>query len=187
MQLKKLGYLIWFLFIISWGVCYLYNPNILDPATIKSFLSEFRGTAFLLYFIVTIVRGLFLIPSTPFVIAGGLLFPDQLFLVLCVSMLGVMNSATMLYYFSDALGFSNYFEENYYKELEYVKSKLTDTKAFLFVIFWAFLPIVPTDLICYIGGIIKMPFRYVFGGVFIGELILDIGYVYLGASINNIL
>ncbi|MFT4602287.1 MAG: putative membrane protein YdjX (TVP38/TMEM64 family), partial [Arenicella sp.] len=47
---------------------------------------------------------------------------------------------------------------------------------------WSFFPLVPTDLICYIAGIVKMPLRYLLIGVGLGELILVTCYVYLGSG-----
>ena len=98
-------------------------------------------------------------------------------------MVGVMTSATALYYFSDILGFSQYLEKKYPKDIGRWKSILQSRKAIYFVIGWSFFPLVPTDLICYVAGIVKMPYKHMFVGVFTGELILDIFYVYLGSNL----
>jgi len=98
-------------------------------------------------------------------------------------MVGVMVSATALYYFSDMLGFSRYLESKYPKEIDKWKARLRSPKATYFVIGWSFFPLVPTDLICYVAGIVKMPYKYMFTGVFLGELTLCIFYVYFGANL----
>ena len=98
-------------------------------------------------------------------------------------MLGVMFSAITLYYFSDLLGFSEYFKKN--KSAEEIKNwevRLRSPKSTLIILGWSFFPFVPTDLICYISGIIKLPIKNMLIGVFFGELILDIFYVYWGAE-----
>ena len=64
---------------------------------------------------------------------------------------------------------------------------LQSRKSTWFVLAWSFFPLVPTDLICYVAGIVKMPFRSMFIGVFVGELTLDIFYVYFGASIFELM
>jgi uncharacterized membrane protein YdjX (TVP38/TMEM64 family) len=171
-------YLLWLAMILSGIIGFLWNPVVASPEYIVDFISRFENEMLLVYILVTIVRGFFLIPSTPFVIGGALLFPDRLFLVLALSMTGVMFSATALYYFSDFLGFSKYLEKKYPKGVARWHRRLEHPRATLFVIGWAFFPFVPTDLICYVAGIVKMPYRFLFVGVFLGELTLNIFYVY---------
>lgn len=137
-----------------------------------------------IYILLTFIRGFFLIPSTPFVIAGGLLFPDQLLLVLFISMSGIMFSTTALYYFSDLLGFSKYLN-NRSSKINTWKSRLRSSKSIFFIAGWSLFPFVPTDMISYVGGILKTPFKNIFLGVFIGELILCSFYIYFGSSILN--
>ena len=38
-------------------------------------------------------------------------------------------------------------------------------------------------MVCYVAGIVRMPFRNLFIGVFLGELTLVIFYVYFGQGI----
>jgi len=187
MNIKISIYIFWLLAISGLGLCYLVNPEIASPNFLVSFIRSFEQEMLLIYITLTLVRGFLLIPSTPFVIGGGILFPEQLLLVLAISMLGVMFSATSLYYFSDILGFSKYLTKKYPKEIEKWEARLRQPRAICFVMGWSFFPFVPTDLICYVSGIIKMPFKNMFIGVFIGELILDIGYVYLGSNFLNII
>ncbi|NBS92050.1 hypothetical protein EBS67_18950, partial [bacterium] len=60
---------------------------------------------------ISFLRGFTLIPSTPFVIAGVLLFPENKIIVLLISLGGILFSATLLYYLSEFLGFDSYFEK----------------------------------------------------------------------------
>lgn len=179
---KRIFYLLWILFIVFLIVVYIQNPAVATPEYLKEFIQSYGDEMMLVYIILTLVRGFFLIPSTPFVICGALLFPDQLFLVLVISMVGVMFSATALYYFSDLLGFSEYLEKKHPKTLETWKTRLRSPKATLIVIAWAFFPLLPTDLVCYAAGIVKLPYKYLFIGVFIGEVVLTSIYVYSSAA-----
>jgi uncharacterized membrane protein YdjX (TVP38/TMEM64 family) len=183
---KVIIYLLWFLILISFLIGYILNPEIATPEYIVRTIQRFSNEMMLVYILLTIGRGFFLLPSTPFVIGGAILFPDSLFLVLVISMLGVMCSATALYYFSDLLGFSHYLEKKYPKGIEKWKARLQNPKAAFFVLGWAFFPLVPTDLICYVAGIVKMPFRYMAIGVFVGELVLNIFYVYFGLDLFEV-
>lgn len=180
---KKFFYILWICSIIGLINQYIHNPNIIEPESIRDYVQKYDDEMLLIYIVLTIVRGFFLIPSTPFVIGGGMLFPDKLFLVLVISMIGVMFSATTLYYFADILGFSKYLNAKYSDKISKLKILLQDHKSTYFVIGWSFFPLVPTDLICYVAGIVKMPFKYLFIGVFFGELVLDVIYVYFGSNI----
>lgn len=184
---KKVAYVIWLLFIIGLVIAYFKNPAIITPPYIVEFIQIFNGEMMLMYIALTLIRGFFLIPSTPFVICGALLFPDNLFLVLGISMIGVMFSATTLYYFSDILGFSKYFKTKKSKNIAEWEARLKSPKSIFFVTAWSLFPFVPTDLICYAAGIVKMPFKNMFIGVFLGELVLDIFYVYFGANLVKVI
>ena len=96
---KQIIYGLWVLIILYLIYKYLTNPSIINPNAIVEFIRLYENEMLLVYTILTLVRGFFLIPSTPFVVGGGLLFPDHKLMVLIISMIGVMSSATMLYYF----------------------------------------------------------------------------------------
>jgi uncharacterized membrane protein YdjX (TVP38/TMEM64 family) len=180
---KRLFYGLWILLILGILITCIKNPDILSPEALAAFISRYEDTMLFMFVLLTLIRGFFLIPSTPFVIGGTLLFPDQLVMVFIISMLGIMVTATALYYFSDLLGFSHYLERKYPKPIAKCKARLTGANATLLVFGWAFFPLVPTDIICYVSGLIKMPFKYMFLGVLAGELILVTAYIYFGAFI----
>ena len=181
---KKIFYILWGVLLIYFLYCYVQNPAIFSVEYLKGFISSYNDQILLVYIILSIVRGFFLIPSTPFVIVGALLFPDRLLLVLLISMIGIMLSATALYYFSDMLGFSEYLEKKYPNKVKKWESKLQSSKATWLVLGWSFFPLVPTDIICYVAGIIKMPYKYMFTGVFVGEIILVSFYIYSGGLLQ---
>ena len=126
------------------------------------------------------LRGFTLLPSTPLVIAGTILFPEQPFLVLFVSMAGILLSSSMIYFFSDLLGFSDYFENHNPARAHKIKRRLERPSGFVFVIAWAFFPLVPTDLVCYLAGTTKMNYTKFIVAVFLGELALCSFYVFSG-------
>lgn len=184
---KIIAYIIWIVILIGLVVAYILNPEVATAEYLVDFVHRFKGEMLLIYILLSLTRGFFLIPSTPFVIAGGLLFPNQLLLVLTISMVGVLFSATALYYFSDILGFSSYLDKKFPSKIEAWKTRLKGSKSIFFIAGWSLFPFVPTDIICYVTGILKTPFKNVFLGVFIGELILCSLYVYFGAAIFNYL
>lgn len=162
---------------------FLSYPQEFKPDAIAERIEKMGTAPMIIYLGVTLIRGFFLIPSTPFVLCGVLLFPNQLFLVLIISMLGVLFSATLLYYFADLLGFSKKLEAKNVLGIQRWKKKLQKPQSGLFVLLWSFFPLVPTDLICYVAGLVKMRFLYFILGVGLGELTLNIVYIYFGGEI----
>ena len=184
---KILIYVIWIMLLVGLLIAYLLNPEFITVHNLVVFIQEFKNEMLLIYILLTLIRGFFLIPSTPFVIGGGILFPDKLILVLLISMIGVLFSASALYYFSDLLGFSNFLENKYPSKITILKKKLNTPKSTLLIACWSIFPFVPTDIICYVAGILKTPIKNVLFGVFIGEVILCSLYVYFGATVFNLL
>lgn len=56
---------------------------------------------------------------------------------------------------------------------------------FPFVCLWSFLIVVPTDLICYIAGTMKMPFHKFISAVTIGEGLICVFLIYGGDLLTN--
>jgi len=181
--IKKVIYGLWITLILTVIVIAIVQPSFYEPSNLIRFIESFQAEVLLVYILFTLLRGIVLMPSTPFVLAGAILFPENLMMVFIISLCGVMLTAAALYYFSDFLGFSEKLEKKYPKQLDNWHRRLNSPKATLLVIAWSFFPFVPTDLICYVAGIVKMPFKYMMAGVFIGEAILIYFYVFLGSSI----
>ena len=153
--------------------------------SISSFINNQSANILLVYILISLARGIFLLPSTPFVFAGIILFPNQPLLVFSVSILGIVITATYLYFASRFLEFNKLFGEKHSKKTDKIIERL-NKHGFWIVLGWSFFPLVPTDLICYIAGSIKMNFTKYISAVFIGEAILISAYVYLGEGIWNI-
>jgi uncharacterized membrane protein YdjX (TVP38/TMEM64 family) len=164
----------------------LFKPEVFSAENIAAFLQHFRSQLWLTYFFVSFVRGFFLIPSTPFIFAGIILFPEDTFLLLFTAVAGVVFSSAMLYFYSDNLGFSQYLERYFPVQLAKVKELLKGKYAFPLVFIWSIFPFVPTDLVSYAAGLIKMPVSKVLAGIAIGELILASLYLYFGRELLQI-
>jgi len=177
---------LWLSVIVSGIGAYLLFPDEFTAPKIAEFLLRFQGEIWLVYLALSALRGLTLLPSTPLVIAGTLLFPNQPFAVLTVSIVGIMLSSSMIYFFSDLLGFSDYFENHKPGLTHRIKSRLEHPAGFAFVAIWAFFPLVPTDLVCYVAGTTKMNFLKFIAAVFAGELVLCILYIYSGNYLINL-
>src|SRR5205823_3780222 len=176
---------IWLTVLVAGVISYLIYPHSFTAENIAAFLLRFQGEIWLIYFAMSAFRGFTLLPSTPLVIAGTLLFPQQPLLVLIVSIIGILLSSSMIYFFSEYLGFSDYFE-NYKPELTHkIKAGLEHPLGFGFVALWAFFPLVPTDLVCYLAGTTKMAYCEFILAVFIGESTLCSFYIFFGGGVIN--
>lgn len=167
--------------VLATGVgTYLIHPQALTAENIAEFLFRFQGEIWLVYLALSVLRGFTLLPSTPLVIAGTILYPQQPFIVLFISLLGILLSSSMIYFFSDFLGFTDYFDRKQPRLTHKIKFRLEKPTGLIFVFLWAFFPFVPTDAVCYVAGTTKMAFPKFIAAVFFGELVLCCLYVFFG-------
>jgi len=180
---RKVFLALWALIVIAGVASYLYSPGSFSAENIAAFMRKFGGVIWLIYFLFSAFRGFTLLPSTPLVLAGTILFPEQPFAVLAVSMTGILLSSTMIYYCSEFLGFDEYFEDHKPETAHKIRQKLEHPLGFLFVAGWAFFPFVPTDLVCYLAGTTRMKFWKFIVAVGVGEMILCTFYIFFGGSL----
>lgn len=183
--IRRLSLVLWAIILVATALTYLSNPQWFTAEQVTGFLQRFQNSILFAYLGLSILRGFTLLPSTPLVIAGTMLFPGQPFTVLAVSIIGILLSSSMIYFFSEYLGFSDFFEGHKPELTHKIKAKLEHPLGFLFVALWAFFPLVPTDLVCYLAGTTKMNFIRFIAAVFVGELILCVFYVFSGNYLFN--
>ncbi len=137
-----------------------------------------------LYAILFLFRGLLLVPSTPLILVGMILFPNDPNAVFAISMTGILFSSFIIYQFSDILGLDDYFASN-------VKNKSIQEKiekyGFFAVAFWSFFLILPTDLICYIAWAVRMNIYKFLSAVALGEGFIIAIFIYGGRDALSIL
>jgi len=173
----------WLLFLIGCIGYYVSHTNEFTPRSISEIVKQFEGHLLLAYFVIIFLRGFTLIPSTPFVIAGVLLFPENKIIVLVISLGGILFSATLIYFLSEFFKFDRYFEKIAPEKIAYITTKINSPSGFLFVVLWAFFPLVPTDLVCYLAGTARMNFLSFILAVALGEFIICLFYTYSVASL----
>jgi uncharacterized membrane protein YdjX (TVP38/TMEM64 family) len=180
---RKVFIVLWVAIVVAGVGAYLYSPSTFTAENMAAFMLRFGGVIWLIFFLFSTFRGFTLLPSTPLVLAGTILFPEQPFSVLAVSMIGILLSSAMIYYFSEFLGFDTHFENHKPDMARKIKQKLEHPLGFLFVAGWAFFPFVPTDLVCYLAGTTRMKFWKFIVAVGVGELILCTFYIFFGGSL----
>lgn len=179
---KKALRLIWIALILSGLVLFFLYPDYFTKEGLSTFVKENASSVFWTYLGICLVRGIFLLPSTPFVFAGIILFPESPWLVFWISMIGICVTAIYLYLASRYLEFHKLFGNKQAEKTERIIQKL-NIHGFWIVLGWSFFPLVPTDLICYVAGSIRMNFYKYISAVIIGEAVLIAIYVFLGEKI----
>lgn len=155
------------------------RPELFTEEAMADLMGGWGPWAFGGFVLVSLLRGLVLVPSTPVILAGGILFPDALLQVFAISMLGIVLSATLLYLMPGLGGYDDLLERKYPEKIAKVKRQLVKPRAFWFVVAWSFFPLVPTDVICYAAGLVQMPYRRMISALVLGEIPLVLGYLFL--------
>ncbi len=189
-DLKKLSPVIRTSLIVLWAAVilaalglFISNPAAFSGENIAAFLKANAGRLWIAYIVISALRGLTLLPSTPLVIAGTILFPAEPTAVFAVSILGIAFSSTMIYFFSEALGFDDFFEKRKPDLVHSIRRRMETPWGLAFVAAWAFMPVAPTDAVCYVAGIVRLKYWKFILAVVFGEAILCGIYVWAGNSL----
>lgn len=160
---------------------YLTDPASFTSENVARFLQTFESHIWLAYLAMSVLRGFTLLPSTPLVLAGTMLYPDQPLLVFVISIAGIILSSSMIYFCSGIMGFSDFFAGKNPEKLQRIRKGLERPGGFAFVAAWAFFPFVPTDAVCYIAGTARMKFLKFIAAIFAGESLLCTVYILCGS------
>jgi len=163
----------------------LLFPDWLTRDSISAYLTSLGSGALLVYLLMCMTRSLLMIPVTPFVLAGAITFPDLLMLVFVISLAGIVVGAFLIYSFPAFGGYDRLLEERYPAKIALLKKNMYGNHSFWIIAGWSFFPLVPTDLICYVAGMVRLPFRKVVGPLMVGEVPLVTIYVYLGSEFGD--
>ena len=176
---------IWFLLVALFLGLTLLFPQWLSRESISGFLGQMGAMAIVVYVLLCLTRSLLLLPSTPFILAGAISFPQSLFLVMLISFLGILVGGFLVYSFPSFGSYDELLEEKYPHKIARLKQKMHSKYAFWIVSGWSFFPLVPTDAICYVAGLVKMPFRKLAAAMLLGQTPLVIAYIFLGVGIGE--
>ncbi len=123
------------------------------------------------------LRGFTLIPATSLVIMGLVFFPPVPLFVL--TLVGIIVSSASVYYFAEALHLDELLERRHADQVNRVRT-LLDRHGLPIIIGWSFFPLAPTDLICYLSGVLRIRIVTCLVGVAIGEGAICAIYIFLG-------
>ncbi|MEO8097834.1 MAG: VTT domain-containing protein [Acidobacteriota bacterium] len=163
------------------GALYLY---FFDSATLQAIfatvLAQPKPLAGAIFFLILCFRGFTLIPAGYLVIAAIPVLPAIPLFFLTLA--GVMVSSASIYLFSEVMRLDEYFERKHKRGIEKVRGALQRYEMPI-IIAWSFLPLVPTDVICYVCGTLKVNFKKFLLGILIGEGAICAVYIFAGDTL----
>jgi len=163
----------------------LISPDTISQESISQFLGSLGTMALLVYIGLSLARSLLMIPSTPIILAGAVSFPEQLLIVFLISLVGIVVGGILVYSFPSFGDYGSYLESKYPDKIRFLKEKMHGPYSFWIVMGWSIFPLVPTDVICYVAGLVKMNFKKMLTALVIGELPLIVLYIYLGTEVGE--
>ena len=166
---------IWIIVVVLTLVLYSVNRDLFDISFLKDYVSDHKGLVLSLYLIILTFIGITFIPSTPFAIAGVLLFPPLEAYI--INLIGILSSSVVVYYFTQYLRLDTWLESKYPAQIDKIKKAL-HKKELPIIAGWSFFPVVPTDLIIYVSSTLNIPFWKCAVGILIGEGTLNAFYIF---------
>lgn len=176
-RLLKLG--IWALFVAAFAFLY-YRYSSLWGTELTQLTATSAWLAYALYLLLGAVRGFALIPVTNLLVLAIPLFPPVP--LLGMTLVGIAISSASIYLFASSLKLGEYLRRKHARHMERLEGALRRNPASI-VTAWSFVPVVPTDLICYVCGAMKVSFRRFMLGVLAGEGAMCAVYIFGGASL----
>lgn len=172
------GLYLWLALITVCLSLYFLRPDLFEPSRIRLFFSDNLGWGLFGYFVISTLRGFTLIPSTPIVLAGVLVFPPwPLFLV---NQLAVYSSSAIVYGMARYFRFDHFFHSRYPRQIESL-TRLLQGRQLPVISIWGFFPVVPTDMIVYVCSVLRISVWKTLLGVSIGEGVICAIYIFGGA------
>ncbi len=172
---------VWVVLVAGLSLLYALQPELLDPERVVAALRASGQSVLLGCVVLSILRPFTLLPSSVLIIVLTLLFPDQSWFVMVISLGGVVLSALLIYYFFEFLGLGDFFERKHARQVRWLERQMNQ-KGFWIVVGWSMFPFVPTDAICYVAGTLRMPVGKFAAGVALGELPIVAFYVFATGS-----
>lgn len=163
---------------IAAGALYLYFfQREAVQAEMRDAMSASFWAAAITYLLIGALRPLTLVPATfPLLVAMPFFDPWTL-LALTIPCIAI--SSAICYWFAEALHLDEFVEQKYPQHIKKLKALLQQYQLPI-IIGWSFMLFLPTDVLCYVCGSLKINFKKFIIGVIIGEGAVYAIYIFLG-------
>ena len=174
---------IWLVVVIGALYFYFFRWDLVQNE-LHDALSVTALAAAAIYLLLGSIRAFTLIPAAFLIIAALPFFqPVPLFVL---TLVGILVSSASIYWFSEVLHLDEMFERKHKDRVAQMKAVLQRNEMPI-IIGWAFFPLTPTDLICYVCGALRVDFKKFLLGILIGEGSICAIYVFLGDYVRRLL
>jgi len=152
--------------------------------SLEDLLSGAATTSFIaagaVYLLLGCLRGFTFVPATSLVLLGIVFFEPVPLLLLTI--VGILASSASVYYFAEALHLDELLMRKHEARMRQLHG-LLERRGLPIVIAWSFFPLLPTDAVCYLAGVVRMHVGKMLLGVAIGEGAICAIYIFLGDSL----
>ena len=155
---------------------YFFKRDVVQ-AEMRDALSASFWIASLSYLLIGALRAFTLVPATFPLLVAMPFFDPWLLLALTIPCIAI--SSSICYWFAEALHMDELFERKYPKQIGNLK-RLLQSYQLPIIIGWSFLLFLPTDVLCYVCGSLKINYKKFLIGVIIGEGTVYAIYIFLG-------
>lgn len=178
---KKHILYLWIVFVVSCVLFFTLNETLVKDI----FYNLSRRSLYYIYaliFVLGALRGFTLIPITYLIILGLIFVPSVPLFFIILS--GVVISSLSVYYFFEYLHIDAMFgitHKSFIKKTTYYMNKYE----FLVLFFWSMNPVLPTDVICYVAGTLRVNVYKFLAGIVLGESVTCAIYIFGGKILIN--
>jgi uncharacterized membrane protein YdjX (TVP38/TMEM64 family) len=163
---------------IAGGALYLYFfKRDVVQAEMRDALSASFWIASISYLLIGALRAFTLVPATFPLLVAMPFFDPLVLLILTIPCIAI--SSSICYWFAEALHMDELFERKYPKQIGKLK-RLLQSYQLPIIIGWSFFLLLPTDVLCYVCGSLKINYKKFLIGVIIGEGTVYAIYIFLG-------
>jgi polyvinyl alcohol dehydrogenase (cytochrome) len=173
---------LWALFVAAFAFLY-YRASAVWGGGLTEAAASSAWLAYAIYVVLGAVRGFALVPVTSVVVLAIPLFPPVPLFLLTIA--GIAISSASIYALAGRIKLAEYFERKYAQRTQRVRAALERFPTTI-VAAWSFLLVMPTDLICYVCGSMKISFRRFMLGVLIGESAVVGIYIFAGSTLLDL-
>jgi len=163
---------------IAAGALYLYFfQREAVQAEMRDAMSASFWAASISYLVIGALRPLTLVPATFPLLVAMPFFDPWVLLALTIPCIAI--SSAICYWFAEALHLDEFVEQRYPQHIRKLK-ELLQSYQLPIIIGWSFMLFLPTDVLCYVCGSLKINFKKFLIGVIIGEGAVYAIYIFLG-------